>query len=210
MVFGELLALYPFDTQQRGVLWWCQCNCGRFAVRYAAELMGSRRDHRKPCCSECLAELRRGQRLQRRRDAGVFWTEFFRAHGSLYTAADEEWPEASAVTAVAPIKLAVDPSHDAGGRSFGTPHWFRIIQIPDGWWECGACGKPFSAGIGCLACVVPLCSPDCRERHRRIGSEHTFDEIGESLGVTGARAGQIAARALRKLRSRIARFGEYF
>lgn len=64
--FGELTAMHPVANEQRGVLWHCECDCGRPALRYAASLMASRRDHGSPACHQCLAEARRGRALARR------------------------------------------------------------------------------------------------------------------------------------------------
>lgn len=65
--FGLLRALYPVASGQRGVSWLCECDCGRFAIRVAAQL----RQPGEHQCSECVRELFQGSREASR----SFWRE---------------------------------------------------------------------------------------------------------------------------------------
>ncbi len=61
--FGLLRALYPVANGQRGVLWLCECECGRFAVRLAVYLRNQEHEHQ---CASCWQELHRGHRVSGR------------------------------------------------------------------------------------------------------------------------------------------------
>lgn len=84
-VFGALTALRPVDKNQRGVLWLCECECGRHAIRTTARLQQAKKNNVESQCATCQRELYRGV-LSVRAD---FWREFYLLHwyehGSLYT-----------------------------------------------------------------------------------------------------------------------------
>lgn len=84
-VFGALTALRPVGNGQRGVLWLCECECGRHAIRTTAALRRAAKNGEESQCIECLHEMSRGR-------ANVHadrWREFYLLrwyeHGSLYT-----------------------------------------------------------------------------------------------------------------------------
>lgn len=84
-VFGSLTALRPVGNGQLGVLWLCECACGRYALRHKAALRRAANNEQESQCLECIRELHRG-RLQ---DNSEFLKEIHLLHwhkyGNLYT-----------------------------------------------------------------------------------------------------------------------------
>jgi len=70
-VFGKLTALRPVGSSQRGILWLCECECGRHAIRTVAALRSAVKDNSEAQCAECVQELRRGTSEDRR----AIWRE---------------------------------------------------------------------------------------------------------------------------------------
>lgn len=54
--FGSLVALWPCDKGIYGIRWVCACDCGGFALRYAAKLS----EAKDSACAACNAEAQRG------------------------------------------------------------------------------------------------------------------------------------------------------
>lgn len=58
--FGLLTAIRPIENRRTGVLWLCECECGRFAIRSITTLRAALRDNRESQCIQCLREMRSG------------------------------------------------------------------------------------------------------------------------------------------------------
>jgi hypothetical protein len=85
--FGELTVIgRAEDTTGRSVgrLWMCECDCGRKAIRSSGQLMQSRRSGQRPCCHQCLRELRGGQWYQRLALLHERYLAQWVDHGTLY------------------------------------------------------------------------------------------------------------------------------
>jgi hypothetical protein len=83
--FGKLTALRPVGSNQRGVLWLCECECGRHAIRVTAALRSNEKEASESQCAECAQELRRGTWEAKRE----IWRESFLLNwyerGNLYS-----------------------------------------------------------------------------------------------------------------------------
>jgi hypothetical protein len=83
--FGKLKPLAIIERHDRGALWICECSCGRFAKRYAAVLLKSRRDGSVSMCRKCLYDLV-GETIESRRDQRkAHFAKMARSGRSLYS-----------------------------------------------------------------------------------------------------------------------------
>lgn len=83
--FGELTCLRPVEVNRYGYRWLCRCDCGRLAIRLAAQLRYAIKCGHTPACTICQAEKWRGfviDRRERRRERLLIrWL----LEGSLYS-----------------------------------------------------------------------------------------------------------------------------
>jgi len=84
-VFGALTALRPVGNTQRGVLWLCECECGRHAIRTTAALRMAVKNHQESQCIECQRELFRGRVKYKTEWFKEFYLLYWHDRGTLYT-----------------------------------------------------------------------------------------------------------------------------
>jgi len=82
--FGELVACFPVAKTHCGILWACRCDCGRWALRHAAQLRYRVKRGGQPCCQLCKEELWAGLREQRRRTSVEMYRYLWETYGALY------------------------------------------------------------------------------------------------------------------------------
>lgn len=83
--FGLLVAREPVSSDDYGVRWLLDCDCGRTAVRYAARLRYSLRTGHESACAQCVEELKRGYFADRRDARGAFWANVWSEYGDLWS-----------------------------------------------------------------------------------------------------------------------------
>lgn len=84
-VFGKLTALRPVGRNRLGILWLCECECGRHAIRQTAALRRASRENMEAQCVECLHELSRGATKANAERWHEFYLAYWYEHGTLYT-----------------------------------------------------------------------------------------------------------------------------
>ena len=114
--FGELVPVRPLENTFYGIRWLCRCDCGRDAVRLLAHLRRSVRLGHRPCCNECLAELRRGHGKMVHDDRTAWFVERYRdgvglyGHDELENMTREIFEMAGLETEPVPASFTVDPA----------------------------------------------------------------------------------------------------
>jgi hypothetical protein len=82
--FGNLIALRPFESTQRGIVWTCQCTCGRIALRTVAHLRQSERKGCISACRRCIQARRSESFADRRAGRRIRFLRYWNAWGTLY------------------------------------------------------------------------------------------------------------------------------
>lgn len=179
-----------------------RCDCGRAALRtfnYLKHLPAGR----KPACSECLSEWRRGTTEDRRAWRKLGWLRQYERSGSLYSAEWEsvvfdELCESFDRREYIDEPILIASEVESSVRSPG--HGICIFPIESkAGWQCHGCSKAFTVGYGCTSCVVPLC-PGCVDKHSDGEGRMTLEQIGLIYEVNRERIRQIEGKALRRLR----------
>jgi hypothetical protein len=110
-VFGKLTALRPVGNNQLGVLWLCECECGRHAIRSTAKLRIATKNNVESQCAECAQELRRGTTEENRAVMHEIHLLHWYTYGSLYSAGQLETIEQDITENLREIEFPVGQPH---------------------------------------------------------------------------------------------------
>ncbi len=223
--FGDLVAQEPVGKTVYGTLWSCRCVCGQIVCRTATHLRQALSHGHRSACKDChvtapnkitVSYAIPGERVRILKELyarqGTIWT---------YTASKKLEAKVQKDLENAFGKLPETSYTDGTGVAFGerTPLPIRrqqriaylhpiAIESNEGYWECVDCKGEFSRGLGCTACIEPVCR-DCvlAERHAcleaatdSVDGVHSLEETGAVFGLCRERARQIEQHALNKLR----------
>lgn len=162
-VYGELTCFYPCGSDRQGIQWLCRCDCGRLAIRHAANL----RRKGNPCCIQCASESRRGYLISLREIHRTHLLRLFHQTKTLYASAS--------------FSLPAQPEEPLRIQTASVGH--RTLECPcngytklEGRFLCAVCKRFHSVGWGCLDCGDPVCVP-CAVEHRCL----TAHECSESV-----------------------------
>lgn len=202
--FGDLKATRPLRATQCGIEWECEClACGDVVVRSTAQLRYRQSLGYNQSCARCARELRAGIRALAADHARAYYARLWEQTGSLYQHGADELPQA----AMCPAKTfdAQDASIERQERESKQAIAAMYPIRSEGGWRCVDCRSVFTAGLGCVLCVEPVCR-QCvlDERHVCEADAMSFPEIGRQLGVCAQRAMQIFNSGMRRVRHYIA------
>jgi hypothetical protein len=235
---GKLVIVERVAGGSKGRRWLCECDCGGASIRYSAEIARATRDGLVVACRECtfaaVSELR-ARIVDARRGR---WTKTWARLGTIWSAKNEMQLEHRVGRDLAeaghlPPRPAFPMSRGELLAIGAIPSAAEVIAAQriaylyplDGRgsleWNCHECGARFERGLGCIACLEPVCRPCVRaEKHvcaESYGNDRgmTRDELGRQMPppdpgapwrgsnggpVSRERARQIEAVALRNLR----------
>jgi len=184
--FGELVAVRAVDRNDGAIVWLCRCDCGRVALRCAAQLRRAVKNNQTPMCRLCLSELRHGLYLMHAASAAQRWLEIYvQSGGTLYSAdwattvaygiiddlESKGWPRPRGETPASFNVSEIQGSPDCGGQR--AAYLVPIQAEPDWVWRCYECGGEFDRGFTCMACMTATCVDCVRDEAHRCTESRT-------------------------------------